>query len=105
MVPVYEIRGSGAGVTTKMLEFLTGDSLHSTRPAGIRWDSLFPKQEGCLHSGASGAHWQNFKLDLKRERNNVRLGLDKLWDETPRLERQGSGEGPQLVTLRHPGDT
>lgn len=65
MGPVYEIHGSGAGVTTKMLEFLTG--LHSTRPAGIRWDSSFSKPEECLHSGPSGAHWQSFKIDLKRE--------------------------------------
>lgn len=95
MCPVYEIHGSGAGV----LEFLTGHNLHSTRSAAIRWDSLFSKQEECLHSGASGAHWQNFKLDMKRERNNTRLACD---DERARLERLRPSEGPQLVTLRHP---
>lgn len=42
MGPVYEIHGSGAGVTTKMLDF--GDSLHSTRPAGIKCDSIHHSQ-------------------------------------------------------------
>lgn len=69
---------------------------------GIRWDSLFSKQEECLHSGASGAQWE---LDLKRQRNNARLACHKLWDETSKLERWGPSEGPQLVTLRHPGYT
>lgn len=55
--------------------------------------------------GTSGAHWQSFKLDVMEERDNIRLIPGKLWDERQRLEGQGAGKGPQLVTLNCTGHT
>jgi len=42
---------------------------------------------------------------LKGERDNARLAYDKLWDDTPRLEKRGASKGPQLGAPRCAGYT
>ncbi|KAK4828050.1 hypothetical protein QYF61_023088 [Mycteria americana] len=54
-------------------------------------DTVFGKENLC--SGAFGAHQQSFKLDSKREGDNIRLARGKLRDSVPRLEGAGASEG------------
>ncbi|KAK4810837.1 LOW QUALITY PROTEIN: hypothetical protein QYF61_008809 [Mycteria americana] len=51
------------------------------------------------------AHRQSFKLDSKREGDNIRFAQEKLRDDVPRLEGAGASEGTQPVSLRCAGYT
>ncbi|GAB0203506.1 interleukin-6 receptor subunit beta [Grus japonensis] len=70
-----------------------------------KWVSPFSKGEEGLCPGACGIHRQSFKLGSKWEGDNIRLACDKLWDDMPRLEGQGAGEGPQPTAQRRAGQT
>ncbi|GAB0175694.1 hypothetical protein GRJ2_000034600 [Grus japonensis] len=69
------------------------------------WDSSLSKGEEDLCPGTSGAHRQSFKLGSKGEGDNIRLASDMSWDDVPRLEGWGAGEGPQPTAQRHAGRT
>jgi len=42
---------------------------------------------------------------VKGKRDNTRLAHDQLWEDMPRLEGQGTSEGPQPTALRRAGYT
>ncbi|KAK4812337.1 hypothetical protein QYF61_017114 [Mycteria americana] len=80
---------------------VVGDSLlRGTKGPICRTDP--PLREVCCLRGP-GAHRQSFKLDSKREGNNIRLARGKLRDDVPRLEGAGASEGTQPVSLRCAG--
>jgi len=62
--------------------FSQWDGLHGTWLAGVKWEPPFSKGKESLCSGACGAHWQGFKLDVKGEGEHTKLACDKLWDDT-----------------------
>ncbi|GAB0203195.1 hypothetical protein GRJ2_002785100 [Grus japonensis] len=66
---------------------------------------IYLKGEEDLCPGTSGAYRQSFKLGSKGEGDNIRLASDMLWDDVPRLEGRGAGEGPQPTAQRCAGCT
>ncbi|GAB0189953.1 nucleobindin-2 [Grus japonensis] len=58
-----------------------------------------------LCPGTSRAHRQSFKLGSKGEGDNIRLASNMLWDDVPRLEGRGTGEGPRPTAERRAGCT
>ncbi|KAK4822159.1 hypothetical protein QYF61_010420 [Mycteria americana] len=84
---------------------LTSLNAVTTRLAQLCDPKILENGKENLCSGTCGAHRQSFKLDLKREGDNIRLARWKLRDDVPRLEGVGASAGTQPVSLRCAGYT
>lgn len=82
--PSRYIPGSVTGITSKILWYFCHGSVYKT-PCLLATDGIHLSRRGKdLCSWFSKAHWNNFELDLKRERDKIRLDRDKPGDNANR---------------------
>lgn len=83
----------------KLWIFWQQNGLHGSRLAGPWWGSPFSKGESPWGK-ARRAHWWDFELGSKQERNNSEPAHYEMWEGTTRLKGQGDGWASQPAALR-----